>query len=535
MSTQSIIMGIQIIALVVLFINLLFVVRQEASSMQNYLIILLISTILMFVGYIMEIRANSLECAELGAAAAYLGKPFIMLYSAMFICAFYGFKVSSFVFHLLNVFCTSFYILVYTNSKHHLYYGTTAYDGSRPFSPLITTQGSLYFTYIVTAVLFFVACLILIIRGYLKNKTKENLKISLLMSLMVVCGILGYATYLGNVIKGYDTTILGVFGSVICLSVMFFKYRIFDVLSFAKNEALMDSSVGLVVLNQSDSVLYSNYVGSLLMKKVGLEILKKIDEKGENIFFDGRVYSVKTKLFHMKNQYYGKSIEASDITISFNYQQQLEHDVEERTQQIENIQREIIGSLASIVEARSFETGEHIVRTREYVELTAKALKKRGLYANILTDSYITLLSEVAPLHDIGKITTPDSVLNKPGKLTAEEYEIIKNHTKEGAIVIEKTMRGVERHEYVEMAIEIALYHHEWYDGSGYPAGLKGKDIPLAARIMALADSYDALISKRVYKPPFTKEQAINIIKEESGTHFDPDVVEAFLSAASEL
>jgi len=530
MNSHSIILAFQLLALVALFINLLFVLRQKPTPMQNHLAVLLISTIIMFVSYIMEMRSRTLQEVELAASVAYMGKPFIMLYSFMFIATFYDIKVDKYLFFLLNIFCSAIFVLVYTNPSHHLYYGTTAYDGSLPYSPLISTHGKLYNIYVYSAVIFFTACLIVIIKGYLKNRTRDNLKISLFMSLMVVFGLLGYVTYLLDFIEGYDTTLIGIFGSTICLSVMFFKYRIFDVLEYAKNEALQDSSVGLIVLNQSNNVMYSNLVGDYITKKLGIERIKDVSEKGENIPLGEKIYFVRTKNIKMSNKYFGKSIEISDITISYNYQQRLEHDVEQRTEKIENIQREIIGSFASIVEARSVETGEHIVRTREYVEITAKALKERGLYTDILTDQYINTLANVAPLHDIGKISVPDSVLNKPGKLTPEEFEIMKIHANEGAKVIEKTMRGVEEHDYVEMAIEVALRHHEWWNGKGYPDGLSGKDIPLSARIMALADAYDALISSRVYKPPLTKEQAIEIIKQESGTHFDPEIAQIFVS-----
>ena len=146
-----------------------------------------------------------------------------------------------------------------------------------------------------------------------------------------------------------------------------------------------------------------------------------------------------------------------------------------------------------------------------------------------LSEDYIRNVMLAAPMHDIGKIKIPDSILNKPGKLTAEEFEIMKKHAAYGGDIIKKTITNVEEKAYCDVAYNIARYHHERYDGKGYPDGLKGTDIPLEARIMALADVYDALVSKRVYKDAFPKEKAIQIIEEGSGTQFDPALVPIFL------
>ena len=224
-----------------------------------------------------------------------------------------------------------------------------------------------------------------------------------------------------------------------------------------------------------------------------------------------------------------------DITDSFNYAVRLERDVEEKTRGIQHMQRSIIAGFASIVEARDGETGSHIKRTSAYVALIAAGLRDAGAYPTLLTGDFITRLSDVAPLHDIGKITIPDSILLKPGKLTPEEFEIIKGHTAAGVRVIEDTMRGVEADGYVNLAVEIAGSHHEKWDGSGYPAGLAGEEIPLAARIMAAADVYDAVRSQRCYKEAAPPEEARMILRQGSGTHFDPAVVDAFFRRIDDI
>ena len=187
------------------------------------------------------------------------------------------------------------------------------------------------------------------------------------------------------------------------------------------------------------------------------------------------------------------------------------------------------------MEARSGETGKHIVRTGQFVLLLAEQLRQTAAYPDVLTDAYIRRLVDAAPLHDIGKITVPDSILMKPGKLTPEEFDVMKQHAAAGVDIIHKIMDGIESREYVAMAKEVAHYHHEKWNGSGYPCGLSGESIPLSARIMAVADVYDALRSERCYKEAMDKETARNIIFESSGSHFDPKVVEAFRACLDQI
>lgn len=195
---------------------------------------------------------------------------------------------------------------------------------------------------------------------------------------------------------------------------------------------------------------------------------------------------------------------------------------------IERIQRNIISSLAAVVEERDENTGYHIQRTQSHVEVLLKKMRKLPEYSK-LTSKFCSNVILAAPMHDIGKIKIPDAILNKPGKLTPDEYEIMKKHAEYGGEIIRKTMSSIEEKEYCDIAYNIARYHHERYDGKGYPNGLKGENIPLEARIMALSDVYDALISERVYKEAFTREEAIQIIREGSGTLFDPKLAKLFL------
>lgn len=224
------------------------------------------------------------------------------------------------------------------------------------------------------------------------------------------------------------------------------------------------------------------------------------------------------------------------------YKENLEQEIEQKnlsiTQHNEKmlaLQDNIIIGMANLIESRDGDTGEHIKRTSFYVNLLARAIRDKGLYTDILTDNYIELLTKAAPMHDIGKILVPDHILQKPGRLTPEEYEIIKEHSAAGGKIVREVLGFIEEKDYIEIASDMAAHHHEKWNGSGYTKGLAQEDIPLSARIMAIADVFDALVSKRCYKSPMPIEEAFAEMEKSSGTHFDPQLVKIFLGLKEEI
>ena len=242
-------------------------------------------------------------------------------------------------------------------------------------------------------------------------------------------------------------------------------------------------------------------------------------------------------LFKINVAYVAIGISACLCYIYYNdlIQQDIKDELVSNQEKISEMQSHIISGLSNLIENRDTETGEHVSRTSKYVRIIAENAVKDGIYKDLIDERFISLLCSLAPLHDVGKIVVSDKILKKPGKLTPEEFDEMKKHAAAGSTVVKQILNGITDEDYNGFASDIAKYHHERWDGNGYPEHLAKDEIPLSARITAIADVYDALISERCYKKAMTPEEAINIIREESGTHFDPKLVEVFIRHKDEF
>ena len=210
-------------------------------------------------------------------------------------------------------------------------------------------------------------------------------------------------------------------------------------------------------------------------------------------------------------------------------------DSQQKAATIERMQDNLIMVMADLVESRDQHTGDHVRKTAAYTKAIMDQMRREGIYADVLTDEYIANVVKSVPLHDVGKIEVSDTILNKPGRLTDEEFAIMRSHTTAGEKILEDAKGAMSEAGYLDEAQRLAAYHHEKWNGQGYPYGLSAEDIPLSARIMAVADVFDALVSKRAYKDGMPIEKALDIIRKDAGTHFDPLVAQAFLDAEDEV
>lgn len=210
-------------------------------------------------------------------------------------------------------------------------------------------------------------------------------------------------------------------------------------------------------------------------------------------------------------------------------------EIREQTLERIRMQESVIEGMASIIESRDNSTGEHVRNTKQYVSMIASYMLENGIYSQEVDERFAEHIRNAAPLHDVGKILISDVILNKPGKFTPEEFEIMKTHALLGEDIVEKILGDNAEPELVKMAKDVVCHHHEKWNGTGYPSGLKGEEIPLAARIMAVADVFDALVNRRVYKEAMAEEKAFAILREDSGSHFDPVIVDVFFSIRGDV
>jgi len=230
---------------------------------------------------------------------------------------------------------------------------------------------------------------------------------------------------------------------------------------------------------------------------------------------------LRSREWHEKELEYLRQIE--------DYNQNLEAKVKEQVKEIKSAQSGLIFAMAKLAESRDPDTGKHLLRIREYCRIISQRLAHDSLYSDEIDADYISNICDAAPLHDIGKIAIPDKILQKLGKLNKDEYAVMKMHAELGADTLRQVYKQHKTNDLLKLGIEIAENHHEHWDGSGYPLGLKEEQIPLAARILALADEYDAITSKRVYKDAESHKAAVSYILDDQGKHFDPEIVKAFL------
>lgn len=543
---------IQIVGIVFILAEIAYITFQKPSNLQKILLILGITVFVSFVGYMLELYATNVESAMFGCVIGYIAKPFSLLMTLMFLFEYSNIKFKGQKALLVGLFLFFCFLstMVFTNEWHHLYYTSVEFNVNRPGSGLVLGHGVFWYMYMATTILIFITYCVLIAMEYKRSVTKQAKQMLVLIFLMLFFGIAGLICFITGLTGGYDATLAGTFLGTICLFILMFKYQLFNSITLAKEKQLIDSEDGLIVIDARYKISFYNSVAKSLFPELQkaesygfkdqdlIDHLDSLDEK-QIFFLDNRIYSYKVNsvIIHKKKKdvLIGKSYIFQDISASYNYSQQLEKDVAAATAKISHMQRYVLASLANLIEARDGCTGNHVKSVSKYCKAIAKELTNDPKYSKTVDDKFILMMEECAPLHDVGKIKVPDSILGKPGKLTPDEREVMKIHTTEGADIIDSVFTGIEEPHYIQMCKNIAKYHHEWFDGSGYPEGIKGEDIPLCARIMAIADVYDALRMERPYKKAFSKEKAIEIMKEERTKHFDPNILDKFLSIVDQL
>lgn len=531
----QLVLALQAISIVVLMFEVVYMVTKISNRGQAMMFLFIVEVLINNIGYMMELLAESKETAMMGTCISYIGKSYLLLTVFAYVMYFCQKKVSKFVIGALMLFHSFLLLTVFAHNKTDLYYTNIEYVDEGWFSHLELGKGPMYLAFMAAIVIYTVIMVVVLIKQLKIFHTKyAHKQIYCLLSLILICfGSL--VLMLTGVTCEYDCTALGYLLSALILMYGFIRNGMFETLKLAKEYVVDNMDAGVIVLDMEDNLLYYNSIAKNIYKdlttdnkKSAIEEMQQSYENDEHVFADNRVYHISSEVIHESKSEVGHVYLLADVTDTYDYTERLESNVKDMSREVNRIQHAVISGLADMVEARDDLTGMHIHNTSLYVAIVAKALQKKKGKNSILTDSYVETMIEAAPLHDIGKIMISDTILCKPGKLTPEEYAIMQTHAARGAKMIEGIIARVGSTDYLDMAKDMAYYHHEKWDGSGYPQGLKGEEIPICARIMAIADVYDALRSKRSYKEEYSEAEALQIIRDSSGTHFDPELVEIF-------
>lgn len=543
---------------------------KENYSLKVYyfLIVILISDF----GSLALALSKNIEEAVLANKICYVSGAFAPLLLFLIVCEVCHVKVHRGVVALLSAIQVFLFVMICSIGITDWYYkAAELHINSAGVSFLTKTYGTFHVLYPLTMYGYFLVSIILACLSLFRRNLVSYKNIVYL----VTGFLLGVCVYAGERILKFDVELVPIMNTIVLIFIATPVYRI--------NKYFIDDNIQKVSVSTNKNSYISfdkkyNYTGSnefaqelfpeikiykmdspvpytenMISRKV-IPMLEEYSRLVTSNATEEELREASHKQFEMgyqtyecsinpvhrdQNELIGYLVEFKDVTedlktlrIAEDYNRNLESEVLGKTQRIREIQDRTVLGMAQMVESRDLSTGGHIKRTSSVVNVFASELKKSDLG---LSNQFLSYVAKSAPMHDLGKIAVDDQVLRKPGRFTDEEYEKMKIHSSEGARVVREILTGVEDEEFMNIAINVAHYHHEKVDGSGYPEGLKGDEIPIEARIMALADVFDALVSKRCYKDSFSYDKAFSIIEESAGSHFDANLVKIFLKCRPRL
>lgn len=508
-------------------------------------------------GYLMLADADTAQEAILANKISYFGACFGPLFIMLLIFNLCHIRLGSRLRKLFFTVSTLIYMSVLMTGRSSLFYEEITFEKGGSAAWLTKTYGPMHTFFIMIIAVYTLISFIVLIYSYMRKRDASRYMISLLFTLEVV----SVAGYFARRFFGWKFETVPLAYSLILVIFLLIVYRInlYDV-----NDAAIDSLVekgitGFVSIDFKHNYLGSNdaakkFFPGLNMLTVDrpvtrdaefgemalrwIDIFEKDTNKDKHHIDtkEGKIYLVTVNFLYDGKRKRGYQLFISDdtkeqqyINLINSFNMKLGNQVKSKTKHIEAMHDKLIIGMAAMVESRDNSTGGHIKRTSEGVRILLDEIKKDPQFD--FSEEFCKNLIKSAPMHDLGKIAVDDVILRKKGRFEPEEYEQMKKHAAEGARLIEQILEGTDNDSFQKVAVNVAHYHHERWDGSGYPEGLSGDDIPIEARIMAIADVYDALVSKRVYKEKFSFEKANEIIMEGMGTQFDKKLEQAYVNA----
>lgn len=536
---------IQFISIALLVYETGYIFVKWKTKIQGYLFLICLSTLVNDIGYCLAIKSEGLNEYLLGVKMSYLGRVWVPFAFLLFVNALCKKRMSKYIVAILGTIHFSVFVVVATAECHSLYFKNMYLNTAGIFPCLGFESGFVKnaYNYVVLGYMAYGLSILLYRIVKEENKIQKKRLHLVLAAIISESGFYLLEMY-GNTV-GYDDTVVGYAIGSFFMFIAIVKYSLLDTLKIIGDYIADEVSEGIVVVNKKNEIEYFNKTASIIFPQLKsdsantVEIIRRSSLDKTPIYIGERIYTATEKEIIDEGTDLGTIYVITDttdhinaLTLYENYNKDLENQVEEKTAHIREIQAKTILGMAQIIESRDLSTGGHVKRTSDVVKIFSNKLLSSDLG---FSKEFLAYVIRSAPLHDLGKIGVDDAVLRKQGKFTDEEYAKMKEHSKIGATLLEEMLSSVEDEEFVKVAINVAHYHHEKVNGQGYPEGVKGEDIPVEARIMALADVFDALVSKRCYKEAFSYEKAFEIIKNDSGTHFCPILSEIFIQCREEL
>ena len=511
-------------------------------------------------GWAMVSRSQTLEEALAANRLTYIGGCYLMLNIMFVVFSMCQIRLNRWLRASLLLLSTAIFAAAMSMGRANFFYRSIAFERVNDAVVLSKVYGPVHSAFVAMTYLYFLMSIGAIVYSYVK-KNQVSRKMLWLMFFPVVVSMLAF--FGGRKLFPRVELVPAAFNFalVVCL-VISYRICLYDITDTAVDSLVQSGDTGLISFDFHFKYLGSNETAkaifpelnnltvdhsirrSKFMAENGLPWLEafKQDDSRDTARFDrgGRNYQVKVKYLFDGARKRGYQFFITDdtenqqhIDLIDRYNAQLEQEVAEKTAHIVEMHDQLVLGMATMVESRDNSTGGHIRRTSEGVRLLVEAIRENKTFE--LTDAFCRAVVKAAPMHDLGKIAVDDAVLRKPGRFTPEEFEKMKAHAAEGARIVREILKGTDDDYFRQIAENVAHYHHERWDGSGYPEGLRGEEIPLEARIMAVADVYDALVSKRVYKESMSFDQAHSIIMEGMGKHFDARLEPCYLAAKPRL
>lgn len=511
-------------------------------------------------GYMLVAQSVSLEEALAANKFIYIGGCYLVLLFMLSILSLCHIRVSKLMKLLFFSISTAIYVCILTDGHHSFYYKTIGFERVNGAGTLTKEYGLGHTLFYAMLILYFIISISAINYSFFRKKDVSNRIIYLLL----LPAMISFISYFGGKISPEAMELLPltyVLAQVVYL-IIIDRVCIYDVTNTCGDSLIQNGDTGLLSFDFNSYFLGCNETARKFIPAVAeLSIDKPVsdvpalkdnickwleDYKSDNTYdkatyeVDGRILNVDIGYLYDGRRRRGYQLLITDdtqnqeyISLINRYNDDLREEVMKKTAHIEEMHNKLILGMATMVESRDNSTGGHIRRTSEVIRILVDAIRALDTYD--LSDKFCNDLIKAAPMHDLGKIAVDDAILRKPGRFTDEEYAVMKTHAAEGARIVHSILEGTDDEEFHIIAENVAHYHHERWDGSGYPVGLVGEEIPLEARIMAIADVYDALVSKRVYKDSMSFGQADEIIMEGMGKHFDKSLEACYVSARPKL